>query len=111
MEIFKIIVFSVTAGLGWSIIAYEGYASPRGWPVGAWLTGAFSWLQAIAYIALLGAVAASVYVGAWWHAFIVVFAANIFVRVLFPITGPQAQVISALGVFVGIPLSAAMLWL
>lgn len=111
MEIAKLIVFTLTAGFGWAIIAYAGYANPRGWPVGGWLAGDFSWLQGLAYVALLGAVAASVYAGAWWHSIVVVAAANVFVKALFPIAGPRAQVASLLGVIAGIPLSAAMLWL
>ena len=110
MEITRLIVFSLTAGFGWSIIAYAGYANPRGWPVGAWLASDFSWLQGLAYVAVVGAVAASAYSGAWWHAIIVVVAANVFVRVLFPVAGPKAQVVSMLGVVIGIPLSAVLLW-
>jgi hypothetical protein len=43
MEITKLAIFCLTAGFGWAIIAYEGYAAPRGWSVGALLTGPFSW--------------------------------------------------------------------
>ena len=111
MEIARVIILSLTAGFGWVIIAYEGYAYPRGWPVGAWLVGPFSWLQGLAYVALVGAIVASVFAGAWWHAIVVVIAANICVRLLYPIAGPRAQVVALLGVLVGISLSAAMLWL
>jgi hypothetical protein len=111
MAIASLAIFSLTAGFGWAIIAYEGYATPRGWPIGAWLAGPFSWLQGIAYVALIGAVVASIYAGAWWHAVVVVVAANICVRLLFPIAGPRAQVVALLGIVVGLPLSAAMLWL
>jgi hypothetical protein len=111
VEITRLIVFTLTAGFGWSIIAYAGYANTRGWPVGAWLAGDFSWLQGLAYLALVGAVAAAAYSGAWWHAIIVVVAANLVVRVLFPMAGPQAQVVSTLGVVIGIPLSVVLLWL
>jgi len=111
MEIVKFAVFALTAGFGWAIIAYAGYANPRCWPVGAWLAGDFSWLQGLAYVALIGAVIASAYSGAWWHALIVIVAANIFVRLLFPAFGPRSQIVSTLGVFFGMPLSAAMLWL
>jgi len=110
MEIARLVVFALTAGFGWAIIAYAGYANPRGWPVGAWLASDFSWLQGLAYVALVGAIAASAYAGAWWHALIVVVAANVFVRVLFPIAGPRSQVAGLLGVVIGIPLSAGMLW-
>ena len=111
MEIVKLAVFALTAGFGWSIIAYAGYANPRGWPVGEWLAGDFSWLQSLAYVALIGAVIASAYSGAWWYALVVIVAANIFVRLLFPALGPRSQIASSLGVLFGIPLSAAMLWL
>ena len=111
MEIARVIVFSLTAGFGWAIIAYSGYANPRGWPVGSWLARDFSWLQGLAYIAVAVAVAASIYAGVWWHGIIVLVAANVFVRILFPMVGPRAQVTSMLGVLVGIPLSVAMLWL
>ena len=111
MEIARFVVFVLTAGSGWAIISYAGYANPRGWPVGAWLASDFSWLQGLAYVALVGGVAVSAYVGAWWHAIVVVLVANVFVRVLFPIAGPRAQIGGLLGVVVGIPLSAAMLWL
>lgn len=111
MGITRLVVFALTAGFGWAVIAYAGYANQRGWPVGAWLAGNFSWLQGLAYVALLGAIAAAAYVGAWWHAIVVVIAANAFVRGLFPVAGPRAQVASAVGVVVGIPLSAVMLWL
>ena len=29
-------VFTVSAGFGWSTVAYAGYANARAWPVGAW---------------------------------------------------------------------------
>lgn len=111
METIRLAVFVLTAGFGWAIIAYAGYATPRGWPVGAWLAGAFSWLQGLAYVALIGSVIGSAYSGAWWHALVVIVAANIFVRLLFPALGPRSQIVSSLGVLFGIPLSAAMLWL
>lgn len=111
MEITKLATFFLTAGFGWAAIAYEGYAAPRGWPVGAWLAGPFSWLQGLAYVALIGAIFASVFAGAWWHAILVIVFANICVRLLFSIAGPRAQVVASLGILVGLPLSAVMLWL
>jgi len=111
MEITRFIVFALTAGFSWTIIAYAGYANPRGWPVGAWLAGNFSWLQGLAYIALVGAVAASVYTGDWWHAIVVLVSSNIITRVLLSTAGPLSQIVSMLGVLVGIPLSVAMFWL
>jgi hypothetical protein len=109
-EIGRLVVLSLTTGFGWSVIAYAGYAKQRCLPVGALLAGNSSWLQGIAWIAIGGGVVTSGYFGAWWQAVFVLVAANILVRILFSALGPKSQVVSALGVLVGIPTSMVLLW-
>lgn len=104
-------ILTLTAGFGWLIIAYEGYANMRGWPVGAWLSGHFSWLQGIAYVALIVSVILSFVAVAWWAPAVVLIAGNILVRVMLPILKTKSQVVATVGVFVGLLLSVSVVWL
>lgn len=110
MNTFRFIVYVITAGFGWAVVSYAGYANLRGWPIGAWFARDFSWLQGFAYLAIAGSVVASIYSGAWWHAIAVLALANIFVRMLFPLLGPKSQWLSSVGVVVGLPLSVFLVW-
>lgn len=109
-EIANIAVLTATVGFGWAIIAYSGYANLRGWTVGSWFAGDFSWLQGLAYLALVGGVALSTIVGAWWHAIVVLLGAFILVRILFSFFGPRSQVVALVGTIVGLALSAMLVW-
>ena len=109
MELVKISIFILTAGFGWAVIAYAGYAQPRGWSVGSWLASDFSWLQGLAYLAIVASITVSIYTGAWWHAFVVIIFANLLVRTLFPLCGPKSQIYSTVGVLIGIPVTLVTL--
>lgn len=105
-----IVVLTATCGFGWLLIAYEGYARPRGWPVGGWLAGDFSWLQGLAYIGIIGTVVLSFVVSAWWAAIIVIVGANILARLFLPIFKAQSQIIGMLGLFAGLVASGIVAW-
>lgn len=109
--IINLAILAVTAGFGWLIIAYEGYANTRGWTVGAWFSGPFTWLQGIGYFALIGAAIISFFVSEWWAPIVVLVAANVLVRILLPVFKAQSQVVAIFGVLIGIGLSIFYVWL
>jgi len=100
-NVLDIIILTVTCGCGWLLIAYEGYAIPRGLTVGAWLAGDFSWLQGLAYVGIVGAVVLSFIVSVWWTAVIVIVGANVLARVILPIFKAQSQIVGIVGLLVG----------
>lgn len=100
-DLVDIAVLTATCGFGWLLIAYEGYARPRGLPVGAWLSGDFSWLQGLAYIGIVGAVVLSFFVSVWWTAAVVIVGANILARAILRIFKARSQILGILGLLVG----------
>jgi len=108
---FSLTILTLTASFGWLIIAYEGYANMRGWPVGTWLSGPFSWLQGVAYIALIESAILSFIAIAWWAPALVLIVGNILVRIMLPAMKTKSQVVATVGVFVGLLLSVFIVWL
>lgn len=104
-------ILTLTASFGWLIIAYEGYANKHGWTVGAWLSGPFSWLQGIAYIALIVSVILSFVKVAWWAPVVVLIAGNILARIMLSTLKAKSQIVSIVGVFVSLLLSIFVVWL
>jgi|GEM_PF-2809429 len=108
LTLIETLILTVTCGAGWLTIAYSGYANARGWPVGAWLAGDFSWLQGLAYFALIGAPLIAFARGPWWVAVIVLAAGNILVRFVLPTFRAQSQFIALAGVILGLVASVVI---
>lgn len=72
-----LITATVMCGLGWAMIAYSGYATLRGWRIGAWYAADFSWLQGIAYLAIIGGLVFGYLAFGWWALIIVLVVGNI----------------------------------
>jgi hypothetical protein len=106
----SVIVLCFTTAAGWGVIAYSGFAGPRGLPVGALLAEQYSWLQGLAYLVLLGSIAATFSVGSWWLPLLVIISANLIVRLLFRAAGPTSQYICAIGAVLAIPSIAVIVY-
>ena len=63
-EISNQFVFALTAGAGWAMIAYEGYARQRGLPAGSWLRGEGT---VVGFIALITGVVLAAMSAEWWY--------------------------------------------
>jgi hypothetical protein len=101
MNISIILLFTATVlcGHGWAIIAYSGYAVPRGWRVGTWYAAEFSWLQGIAYVAIIGSLIFGYLAFGWWAPIVVVVIGNIVTRILLATARESAQIIAPIVVF------------
>lgn len=98
-------ILTLTCAFGWTIIAYEGYARQRAWPVGNLFAGNFSWVQGVAYIAIIGAAIISFIVTSWWGPILVIVVANLLVRIQFSIFKSKSPILATVGVFIGITLT------
>jgi len=103
----KLIILCVTCACGWTIIAYEGYAHPRGWPIGSWMSGNFSWLQGIGYLGILESIVISFIIADWWTPIIIIIGGNILVRIALPVFKAKAQIVATVGLVIGIIISLA----
>lgn len=106
----EIVILCAPCGAGWLTIAYAGYANVRGWSVGAWFAADFSWLQGLAYLALIGAPVIALIRGAWWVPVVVLLVGNVLVRVVLPVFRAQSQFIAAAGVIIGLIASAVVVY-
>lgn len=97
-------------GFGGAMIAYSGYALPRGWRVGRLYVTDFSWLQGIAYLAILGSLVFGHLAVGWWGVIVVLVMGNILTRVLLPSAGEKTQVIAPPAVLL-LGIACVVVWL
>ena len=101
MSIFSIALLTcatVLCGLGWSMIAYSGYASQRGWPIGEFYAEEISLLQGIAYLAMIAALCFGYAAFGWWSVIVLVIRGNIMTRLLLVAARENTQLIAPAGV-------------
>ena len=92
------------------MIAYAGYARPRGLPTGALYASDFSWLQGVAYLAMLCALVLGFLATGWWGPIVVLVGGNVVTRVLLPAAKQNAQFIAPCAVLV-LAIVCAVAWL
>lgn len=110
LQLILLIAAVALCGFGWAMIAYSGYAMPRGWRVGAWYFAGFSWLQGIAYIALLASLIFGYLAVGWWGPIVVLIGGNILTRLVLPTAKESTQLIAPVAVlFLG--AACTFVWL
>ena len=110
LDLLSIAIFTLTGTMGSGVIAYAGYANLKGLPAGAIFAKDFSFLQGLAWLALIGSIVAAWYFGAWWHALAVLLVANILTRLLFAAFAPQVQILLTLGTPIMLGVSIWWIW-
>lgn len=93
-QLMLLVTATAWCGFGWAMIAYSGYATPRGWRVGALYFADFSWLQGIAYLALFGSLIFGFLAVGWWGPIAVLLGGNILSRLLLPAAKESTQIIA-----------------
>lgn len=97
-------------GFGWAMIAYAGYARPRGLPTRALYATDFSWLQGVAYLAMLCGLVLGFLAAGWWGPIVVLVGGNVVTRLLLPSAKQNTQVIAP-GAVVVLAIVCAFVWL
>ena len=105
-----LITATVMCGLGWAMIAYSGYATLRGWRIGAWYAADFSWLQGIAYLAIIGGLVFGYLAFGWWALIIVLVVGNILTRILLAAARENTQMVAPLAVLL-FGIACVVLWM
>jgi hypothetical protein len=72
------------------------------WRTGRWFAADFSLLQGLAYLLIVAAPTLAVLHGRWWHAIVVLLAANVLTRVLLSAFKERTQLVALGGVVLGI---------
>lgn len=109
ISIVVLLIAIMMCGHAWAIIAYSGYAAPRGWRVGAWYAAEFSWLQGIAYLAIIGALVLGYLAFGWWGPIVVVIIGNVVTRILLASVRESSQLVAPLVVFV-LGITSLFIW-
>ena len=97
-------------GFGWAMIAYAGYAGSHDLPTGTLYAADFSWLQGIAYLAMLFGLVLGFFATGWWGPIVVFGGGNIFTRLLLPSAKKNTQVIAPWAVVI-LAIVCAAIWL
>ncbi|MBS7350292.1 MAG: hypothetical protein KIG95_09100 [Comamonas sp.] len=110
LQLILLIAAVALCGSGWAMIAYSGYATQRGWRGGAWYFAGFSWLQGIAYIALVGSLIFGYLAVGWWGPIAALLGGNIFTRLFLPTAKESTQLIAPIAVIL-LGVVCAVAWL
>lgn len=94
MDLTLLLAATVLCGFAWAMIAYEGYATPRGLPVGALYIADFSWLQGVAYLAILCGLVFGYIATGWWGLIVVLVGGNLVTRLTLPTAKEKTQIIA-----------------
>lgn len=92
------------------MIAYSGYAMPRGWRIGELYAADFSWLQGIAYLAILGSLVFGYLAAGWLGPIVVLVLGNVLTRALLPIAKESSQIIAPTAVLL-FGIACIVVWL
>lgn len=110
LELMLHVTDTALCGFGWAMIAYSGFATPRGCRVGASYFADFSWLQGIAYLALFGSLIFGFLAVGWWRPTAMLLAGNILSRRLLPVAEESTQTIVPVAVLL-LGIACLAVWL
>ncbi len=66
MAVGALMILVLTEALATVAIAYEGFAGPRGWPVGKWFAQSDSWLKVTAFLGSILVLWKAWFLFGWW---------------------------------------------
>lgn len=109
MELTLLLGATTLCGFAWAVIAYEGYASPRGLPVGALYVADFSWLQGVAYLTILCGLVFGYIATGWWGPIVVFIGGNLVTRLTLHAAKESTQIIAP-GASVLLVIACVTIW-